>query len=107
MRQELYVKEIPKCCEDCPVHNGTNGICKLLHKYTYDTPPKDCPIKSLHEHDKELVKKVCKKISNRLFKYYKTADIILNKNIKHNDARIILSFDVDLVLEQIQKEFEK
>lgn len=69
MNKEIYVKETPECCEDCPVHNGTNGICKLSHKYTYDTPPKDCPLKSLHEHDKELVEKVLKEVEDSFTAY--------------------------------------
>lgn len=78
--KEIYVKEMPKNCLNCPcsdedyergvhcnfgleqdlytevgktlAHNG-----KQRPLFLYETLPKDCPLKSLHEHDKELVAK--------------------------------------------------
>ena len=87
MSQEIYVKEIPKDCWDCPCQDNENGRCKILNRYV-DYIPKDCPLKSLHEYKKELVAKVLEKVKKELDGDY-------------NQYRI------NYILNQIQKEFEK
>lgn len=68
MNKEIYVKEMPKCCGDCEFCSSDyyNSYClKLCTKLGYINKDKDCPLKSLHDHDRELVKEVCEKIRER------------------------------------------
>ena len=53
---KVYVDELPSCCEDCVCHNGVSGRCKLLHRTTFDIPPRDCPLKPLSDHTKQVRK---------------------------------------------------
>ena len=58
---KVYVDEMPKDCWDCPMHDGENGWCKMLVCYT-DYIPKDCPLQSLADHDKQVRAEVVKEI---------------------------------------------
>lgn len=59
---KVYVDELPSCCEDCVCHNGVSGRCKLLHRTTFDIPPRDCPLQSLTDYTKQVRKEICDKI---------------------------------------------
>lgn len=63
---KVYVDELPSCCEDCVCHNGVSGRCKLLHRTTFDIPPRDCPLQSLADHDKQVRKQVCDEIREKM-----------------------------------------
>jgi hypothetical protein len=63
---KVYVDELPSCCEDCVCHNGVSGRCKLLHRTTFDIPPRDCPLLTIADHDKQVCKQVCDEIGNKL-----------------------------------------
>lgn len=65
----IYVDETPKNCSDCPCMNdGYGGYdCNLYYEqnekilgcdYYSEEKPKECPLQSLAEHDKELIKKI-------------------------------------------------
>lgn len=62
---KVYVDELPKDCWDCPMHDGENGWCKMLVCYT-DYIPKDCPLQSLSDYTKQVRKKVCEEIRNKI-----------------------------------------
>ena len=47
----MYVEELPKNCNQCKFQN--NKKCLLLDKDLQNLK-KDCPLKSLKEHDKQL-----------------------------------------------------
>lgn len=102
MSQEIYVKEKPEICWDCLMMANKEGgeaepYCVLNDAYLGDCKP--CPIKSLHDHDKELVEKVCDKINKAICDrclYFWTPD--------EEDEYTL--FNIDKILDQIQKEFE-
>ena len=51
---KVYVDEMPKDCLDCPCISGCY-YCNLLHDTVdFDCVPRNCPLQSLAEHDKEL-----------------------------------------------------
>ena len=62
---KVYVDKLPSCCEDCVCHNGVSGRCKLLHRTTFDIPPKDCPLQSLADHDKQVIEKLINIIDDK------------------------------------------
>ena len=88
--KEIYVKEMPKKCEECSIYS-INGKCRLLHKYTYDytARPSCCPLKSLHEHDKEYEDKIkeLQEVDNkRAFRLYAVLYDVLEKQDPENVA---------------------
>ena len=92
MSQEIYIKKIPKSCGCCEFysHNRYNdAYCLCLYmRLSYVDKEKDCPLKSLHDHDKELVAKVLERVKKELDGDY-------------NQYRI------NYIIDPIQKEFEK
>lgn len=97
MSQEIWVKEMPKSCFDCPIIvEGIEGydccVCAFLVKAAETKNRlKDCPLKSLHDHDKELVAKVLKKVKR------KVDNISMHTATKER---------LMIMCEEIQKEFE-
>ncbi len=87
---KVYVDELPKSCGCCEFYSQDKycAYCLMLNeKLRYIDKDKDCPLKSLHEHDKELVEKVLNRVKKELDGDY-------------NQYRI------NHILDQIQKEFE-
>ena len=68
MSQEIYVKEMPKSCMYCSF--AYDGRCQAMErKESYcieNCKRSDCPLKSLHDHDKELVAKVLNRVKKEL-----------------------------------------
>ena len=103
--QELYVKEMPKSCLDCPCFDDCRIQCNITYndlEYIYksdkDKGNKDCPLKSLHDHDKELVAKVLESVKNEAYK----------DGFCDEDGNKIITYHINnYILDQIQKEFEK
>ena len=97
---QILVDELPKSCSECPCAHEDVAECKWCQAFSYglltyipDTTYtkerlEDCPLKSLHEHDKELVEKVLEKVKKELDGDY-------------NQYRI------NYILDQIQQEIEK
>ena len=107
----VYVDELPENCFECPIMvDGSEGcdfcVCAILEeKAETKNRLKDCPLKSLHEHNKELVAKVLGMVRENL-----KEELLLTKNENQEEAKLKLvkSYSIDLdVLDQIQKEFEK
>lgn len=89
--KEFYVKELPKNCKGCPcacfdhyeitcnLNEGLNLydivetiITKTGRKkkiYNYMTRPKECPLKTFKEYDKEIVKKICEELKEHIIYY--------------------------------------
>lgn len=105
MSQEIYIKEMPRCCKDCHccscdtkkefITRSTSMYCNLLKQgfywKDYRLKLKDCPLKSLHEYKKELVAKVLEKVRK------KVGNISMHTTTKE---RLII------MCEEIKKEFE-
>lgn len=98
MKQEIYVKEMPDICDECPFHNEENDKCILLPQYNIRPFLQSCPLHDLQKHNKELVEKVCDKVRKWC------------KNIREwtydSSHRVLDLHNLDEFLKQIQKEFE-
>lgn len=99
---EIYVDELPKCCNACPhCYHECNNIyhCAIQNEHMeffkddYLKRQENCPLKLLKDHDKQVRNEVCEEIR----KYYTTP--IYDKENPHTDVRVLLSR-----LEQIQGE---
>ena len=69
---KVYVDELPKSCGCCEFYSQDKycAYCLMLNeKLRYIDKDKDCPLKSLHEHDKELVEKVLEEVENTFTEY--------------------------------------
>lgn len=99
MKQEIYVKEMPDFCDECHFHNEENDKCILLPQYAIRPFLQSCPLKSLHDHDKEIVKKVLDSIKIKLGSI---EDSLINLGNGKEDA---LNYFI-YILQQTQKEFE-
>ena len=96
----IYVSELPKSCEECPMCRS--GKLKLQRKgryveakqcvfgkYKYQTTDDEidtCPLQSLTEHDKKVKKEVVKEIKETMNKFGK-------KNIYNNNGDVIGVFE--------------
>lgn len=111
MSKEIYIKEMPKSCKECCccscdlkpefIKVGTFMYCNLLRqKFRFKEDRKklkDCPLKSLHDHDKELVAKVLESVKNEASK----------DGFYDEDGNKIITYHINnYILDQIQKEFE-
>lgn len=101
---KVYIGELPESCFECPIMiDGSEGcdfcVCAILEeKATTKNRLKDCPLHSLKDHDRELVKEVCEKIRKDLsskFIYFE------------GKKEFYKISDVFEILDQIQKEYEK
>lgn len=96
---KVYIGELPESCFECPIMiDGSEGcdfcVCAILEeKATTKNRLKDCPLHSLKDHDRELVKEVCEKIKEL--------------GLKHNIEDLNGVFISYKALQEIQKEYEK
>ena len=109
MKQEIYVKEMPDICDECPFQNKTTYECVLLPKYNKQPFLQSCPLKSLHEYKKELVEKVLEKVSIELENETGIYCEIRQCNSPHYQGDYVWFNYVKFrkLAEKLQKEFEK
>ena len=104
-KQEVWVKEMPKSPDECPCNYDT--FCNLLDEgeNCWFEIRKDCPLHDIHDHDRELVKKVCEKIKDKALDFWY---FVLNEQKEHfnNNRYVISRHDLYNILDQIAKEFE-
>lgn len=94
--EKVWVEKMPESCIDCDF--AFDGKCQALESKEYycieNCRRSDCPLHSIKDHDRELVKEVFEKIK-----------------LKFSDTRShnwgIEQFELYEFLDQIQKEFEK
>lgn len=101
---KVYVDELPSCCEDCVCHNGVNGRCKLLHRTTFDIPPKDCPLQSLADHEKQVKKEVCEQVKTELLDFSHEYWRVFKQNGKQYMTDDDIEEKLDIILDKIQGE---
>lgn len=112
--QKVWVKKMPESCFECPIMvDGSEGcdfcVCAILEeKATTKNRLKDCPLKSLHEHDKELVVKVLEKFKT----FVRENTYICGGNATREDIITSSSYnqalrDVLGFMQTLQKEYEK
>lgn len=97
---KMYISNLPKSCSECPCTHEDfaecnwcqvfdNGLLTFIPDEIYSKERlKNCPLQSLKQHDRELVKGVLNRVKKELDGDY-------------NQYRI------NYILGQIQKEFEK
>ena len=89
---KVYVDKLPKGCADCICEYDVFG--EISGKYVSVAKSKNCPLQTIKQHDRELVKEVCEKIK-----------------LKFSDTRShnwgIEQFELYEFLDQIQKEYDK
>lgn len=90
--QKVWVEKMPENCLECFYQDSECSRCMYT---TY--VPKDCPLHSIKNHERELVAKVFEKIKSK-FNYYELVDEIKEE----------IDFDKmkNYILDQIEKEFE-
>ena len=93
--QKVWVEKMPESCDECPCHSIMEDRCVLLRKQAIEPFLQSCPLQSIKDFKRELVKEVCEKISNLA-------------NEKTNiDTGLLDMVYFDDVVEKIQKEYEK
>lgn len=114
----IYVKEMPKSCRECPCSFQDVATFKWCNAYekgkltfisddTYKEKRfEDCPLKLIHDHDKELVAKVLGKIKILAKDNFDFDMCNECGEFVHND-NVLTESDFNKILDQIQKEFEK
>lgn len=102
---KMYISNLPKSCSECPCTHEDfaecnwcqvfdNGLLTFIPDEIYSKERlKNCPLQTIKQHDRELVKEVCEKIREN----------IEARNI--NELDIINRLAV--FLDEIEKEFEK
>ncbi len=103
---KVYVDELPKSCEECPMCRS--GKLKLQRKgryveveqcvfgqYKYQTIDDEidtCPLQTIADHDKQVRKQVCDEIR----KFY--TNPVYDRENAHTEVRVLLAR-----LDQIEK----
>ena len=102
---KMYISNLPKSCSECPCTHEDfaecnwcqvfdNGLLTYIPDEIYTKERlENCPLQTIKQHDRELVKEVCEKIREN----------IEARNI--NELDIINRLAV--FLDEIEKEFEK
>lgn len=68
--EKVWVEKMPENCFECPIMaDGSEGcdycVCSILEeKAETKNRLKDCPLHSIKDHDRELVRQVCEKIKD-------------------------------------------
>lgn len=98
---KVYVDELPKSCVGCKYFAEHRRQCNLELCIEWNDVKfkfNDCPLKSLHDHDKELVEKVLESVKNEAYK----------DGFYDEDGNKIITYHINnYILDQIEKEFEK
>lgn len=110
---KMYISNLPKSCSECPCTHEDfaecnwcqvfdNGLLTFIPDEIYSKERlKNCPLQSLKQHDRELVKEVCEKIKEQLGFIVDGQERIVCDGSMTGDKTILA------VLNQMQKEYEK
>ena len=109
---KVYVDELPKSCVGCKYFAEHRRQCNLELCFQWSEEKQkynDCPLKSLHDHDKELVEKVLEKVSIELENETGIYCEIRQCNSPHYQGDYVWFNYVKFrkLAEKLQKEFEK
>ena len=69
---KVYIDELPKSCVGCKYFAEHRRQCNLELCFQWSEEKQkynDCPLKSLHDHDKELVARVLKEVEDTFTQY--------------------------------------
>ena len=109
---KVYVDELPKSCVGCKYFAEHRRQCNLELCFQWSEEKQkynDCPLKSLHDHNKELVEKVLEKVSIELENETGIYCEIRQCNSPHYQGDYVWFNYVKFrkLAEKLQKEFEK
>lgn len=98
--EKVYMSKLPKSCVGCKYFAEHRRQCNLELciewnevKFKFD----DCPLKSLHDHDKELVAKVLEKVKNEAY----------DEGFVDEDGNKIITYQINnYILDQIQRNLD-
>ena len=105
---KVYVDELPKSCSECPCTHEDFAECNWCQVFDNELLTfipdeiytkerlENCPLQSLKQHNRELVKEVCEKIRKTIASTVDLAES--NQQIKDQ---------FNIILDLIQKEYEK
>lgn len=114
--QKVWVEEMPESCDECKYYTQfTDGMGCIVAQ---ELRPMDecgnymqasCPLRSIKDHDQELVKEVCEKISTELENETETYCEIRQCSSPHYQGDYVWFNYVKfgIFIAQILKEFEK
>ena len=108
---KVYVDELPKSCVGCKYFAEHRRQCNLELCFQWSEEKQkynDCPLKSLHDHNKELVEKVLEKVSIELENETGIYCEIRQCNSPHYQGDYVWFNYVKFrkLAEKLQKEFE-
>ena len=109
---KVYVDELPKSCVGCKYFAEHRRQCNLELCFQWSEEKQkynDCPLKSLHDHNKELVEKVLEKVSIELENETGIYCEIRQCNSPHYQGDYVWFNYVKFrkLAEKLQKEYEK
>lgn len=95
----VYVDELPKNCIDCPCE--CEGFCNLIPlDCCYGTPPKECPLQTITDHDKQVRKQVRKQVCDEIYKKCEPLFRLVNN---YDNGDVIERNELVDILDQIEK----
>ena len=115
-KQKVWVEKMPEYCDDCPCSlRGKDdcAYCNLLHKnigYDFGKRPKHCPLHSIKDYNRELVRQMCEKIEDWCDKNFNLVSDGIGYDGQDYNEMIGSNKTINKLrgfLDQIQKEFEK
>lgn len=103
--QKVWVEKMPESCGDCEFcekseYYHCNYCSRLYTKLKYINREKDCPLHSIKDHDRELVKQVFNEIKEQFGFIVDGKERIICDGSATGDKTILA------ILNQIQQEFE-
>lgn len=108
--QKVWVDKMPESCFECQIiTDGSEGcdfcVCAILEeKATTKNRLKDCPLHSIKDHDRELVRQVCEKIREHLSEQKKSLKDTFSP---YSNGKAFIISAVEENLNKIEKEYEK
>ena len=108
-KQKVWFEKKPEFRDECPffVYGEHLHYCSLKKVNIFDNKDKCtyCPLQSIKTHDRELVREVCEKIKEKIV-YYPVSVLDEAGKVKANTWGISKK-DIENLINQIQKEYEK
>ena len=104
---KVYIDELPESCDECKYYTQfTDGMGCIVAQELRPMDECDnymqasCPLRSIKDHDQELVKEVCEKIRQEI-------ESQTDVRIAVNNFNTITGHGLEYVFRKIQKEYEK
>ena len=113
---EYFVDEMPRDCASCKHYhmNCADGYsCSKLRKEIHPNfsegigyRHQDCPLQSLADYTKQVIKEVCEKIKKQIFNHFNVKNMEENENLSLIDGLFTADAVIEM-LDTILKEYQK